>query len=101
MNERATFVAAQSVAAGCPGATFPPPFVPATATRDPRCGNDAQALGPFTNGGTYPASSTLENYGVSFVAEWDVSERADASNRSPRAGISTGPARATRTIRRC
>ena len=73
MNERATFPAAQSVAAGCPGATFPPPFVPTTATRDPRCGNDAQALGPFTNGGTYPATSSLENYGVSFVAEWEAS----------------------------
>jgi iron complex outermembrane receptor protein len=73
MNERATFPAAQSVAAGCPGATFPPPFVPSTATRDPRCGNDSQALGPFTNGGTYPATSSLENYGVSFVAEWEAS----------------------------
>jgi iron complex outermembrane recepter protein len=73
MNERATFPAAQSVAAGCPGATFPPPFVPATPTRDPRCGNDSQALGPFTNGGTYPATSSLENYGVSFVAEWEAS----------------------------
>jgi iron complex outermembrane receptor protein len=74
INERATFVAASSVAAGCPGATFPPPFVPSTPTRDVRCGNDAQALGPFTNGGTYPASSSLENYGASFVAEWDVSD---------------------------
>jgi iron complex outermembrane receptor protein len=74
MNERATFPAAQSVAAGCPGATFPPPFVPATPTRDPRCGNDSQALGPFTNGGTYPATSSLENYGVSFIAEWEANE---------------------------
>lgn len=74
MNERATFPAAQSVAAGCPGATFPPPFVPSTPTRDPRCGNDSQALGPFTNGGTYPATSSLENYGVSFVAEWEANE---------------------------
>ena len=74
MNERATFPAAQSVAAGCPGATFPPPFVPSTPTRDPRCGNDAQVLGPFTNGGTYPATSSLENYGVSFVAEWEANE---------------------------
>jgi iron complex outermembrane receptor protein len=72
MNERAVFPAAASVRAGCPGATFPPPFVPATA--DPRCGNDAQALGPFTNGGTYPASSTLENRGVSVVAEWEVND---------------------------
>ncbi|MGZ8310776.1 MAG: TonB-dependent receptor [Allosphingosinicella sp.] len=74
MNERATFVAAQSAAAGCPGATFPPPFVPATPTRDPRCGNDSQALGPFTNGGTYPANSSLQNYGGSFIAEWEASD---------------------------
>ena len=72
MNERAVFPAAASVAAGCPGATFPPPFVPATP--DPRCGNDAQNLGPFTNGGTYPVSSTLENSGVSLVAEWVVND---------------------------
>jgi iron complex outermembrane recepter protein len=68
----AVFPAAQSVAAGCPGATFPPPFVPAIA--DPRCANNAQALGPFTNGGTEPAFSTLENYGASLVAEWRVSD---------------------------
>lgn len=72
INENAVFPAAASVAAGCPGATFPPPFVPATP--DPRCANDAQALGPFTNGGTFPASSTLENMGVSLVAEWEVND---------------------------
>ena len=74
INERAVFVAAQRVAAGCPGAPFPPPFVPQTPARDPRCGNDAQALGPFTNGGTYPANSRLENYGASLVAEWEASD---------------------------
>ncbi|HVY86065.1 MAG TPA: TonB-dependent receptor [Caulobacterales bacterium] len=72
INETQTFPAAASKAAGCPGATFPPPFVPATA--DPRCANDAQALGPFRNGGTYPALSTLENGGVSLVAEWRVND---------------------------
>jgi iron complex outermembrane receptor protein len=72
MNENATFVAAASVAAGCPGATFPPPFVP--PTDDPRCGNDAQALGPFRNGGTYPANSTLANQGASLVGTWRASE---------------------------
>ena len=55
-----------------------PRSVPAAAARgpldDPRCGNDAQALGAFTNGGTYPASSTLENRGVSLVARWDVND---------------------------
>ena len=41
---------------------------------DPRCGNDAQDLGPFGNGGTYLASSTLENRGTSLVIDWDVNE---------------------------
>ncbi|EGF89999.1 tonB dependent receptor family protein [Asticcacaulis biprosthecium C19] len=72
INERQTFPAAASRAAGCPGATFPPPFVPATA--DPRCANDAQYKGPFTNGGTAPAFSTLENSGLSLVAEWKVND---------------------------
>ncbi|ESQ89429.1 hypothetical protein ABAC460_13030 [Asticcacaulis sp. AC460] len=72
INERQTFPAAASKAAGCPGATFPPPFVPATA--DPRCANDAQYKGPFTNGGTAPAYSTLENSGLSLVAEWKVND---------------------------
>ncbi len=72
INEKQTFPAAASKAAGCPGATFPPPSVPATA--DPRCANDAQYMGPFTNGGTAPAFSTLENSGVSLVAEWKVND---------------------------
>lgn len=72
LTSTAVFPAAQSVAAGCPGATFPPPFVPATA--DPRCANNAQVLGPFANGGTEPTFSTLENYGASLVAQWRVSD---------------------------
>jgi iron complex outermembrane recepter protein len=72
INETAVFPAAASAAAGCPGATFPPPFVPDTA--DSRCANDAQNLGPFTNGGTYPVASTLENKGASLVADWEVND---------------------------
>lgn len=72
INSSQTFPAAASKAAGCPGATFPPPSVPATA--DSRCANNAQALGPFTNGGTYPAMSTLENYGTSLNASWKVND---------------------------
>jgi len=75
MNEAATFVGAASIAAGCPNILDPlPPPVLVGPLADPRCGNDAQALGPFKNGGTYPASSSLENRGVSLVARWDVSE---------------------------
>jgi iron complex outermembrane receptor protein len=75
MNEAATFVGAASIAAGCPNILDPlPPPLLVGPLADPRCGNDAQALGDFTNGGTYPASSTLENRGVSLVASWDVNE---------------------------
>jgi iron complex outermembrane receptor protein len=75
MNEGATFVGAASIAAGCPNILdpFPPPLLVGPLA-DPRCGNDAQALGPFKNGGTYPASSELENRGASLVARWDVND---------------------------
>jgi iron complex outermembrane recepter protein len=75
MNEAATFVGAASIAAGCPNILdpFPPPLLVGPLDDD-RCGNDAQALGNFTNGGTYPASSTLENRGLSLVARWDVND---------------------------
>ena len=73
INEEAVFVAAASEAAGCPDVIDPlPPPVLVGPLADPRCGNDAQALGPFTNGGTYPATSTLENRGASVVVDWDV-----------------------------
>jgi len=75
MNEAATFVGAASQAAGCPNMLDPlPPPVLVGPLADPRCGNDAQALGHFKNGGTYPASSTLENRGESLVASWKVND---------------------------
>jgi iron complex outermembrane receptor protein len=75
MNETATFVGAASQAAGCPNMLDPlPPPVRVGPLDDPRCGNDAQALGPFTNGGTYTASSTLENVGGSLIADWEVND---------------------------
>jgi iron complex outermembrane recepter protein len=75
MNEGATFVGAASIAAGCPDILdpFPPPLLVGPLA-DPRCGNDAQALGEFRNGGTYAASSTLENVGTSLVMNWNVTE---------------------------
>jgi iron complex outermembrane recepter protein len=75
MNEGATFVGAASIAAGCPNILdpFPPPLLVGPLA-DPRCGNDAQALGKFRNGGTYPATSTLKNYGESLVASWNVND---------------------------
>jgi iron complex outermembrane receptor protein len=75
MNEAATFVGASSQSAGCPNMIDPlPPPVLVGPLDDPRCGNDAQALGSFTNGGTYAASSTLENFGVSLVMDWEVND---------------------------
>jgi iron complex outermembrane receptor protein len=75
INETATFVGAASQAAGCPNMLDPlPPPVRVGPLDDPRCGNDAQALGPFTNGGTYTASSTLENVGGSLIADWEVND---------------------------
>ena len=75
MNEAATFVGAASIAAGCPNILdpFPPPLLVGPLA-DPRCGNDAQALGEFNNGGTYPASSSMENRGASLVADWDIND---------------------------
>ncbi|HEX5049929.1 MAG TPA: TonB-dependent receptor [Gammaproteobacteria bacterium] len=75
INEAATFVGAASQAAGCPNMLDPlPPPVLVGPLPDPRCGNDAQDRGPFTNGGTYPASSTLENRGSSLVVDWHVND---------------------------
>src|SRR5688572_14117047 len=75
MNEAATFVGAASIAAGCPNILDPlPPPLLVGPLDDPRCGNDAQALGEYRNGGTYTASSTLENSGGSLIAAWDIND---------------------------
>ena len=74
INESQAFPAASSRGAGCPGATFPPPSVPQNVV-DPRCANDATwNIGEFRNGGTAPAQSTLENWGVSGTVQWDLSD---------------------------
>ncbi|MGQ9427355.1 TonB-dependent receptor [Gilvimarinus sp. F26214L] len=74
INENAAFPAYQSVNAGCPGATFPPPAVP-TGIVDSRCANDATwNLGKYKNGGTTQAESTLENWGLSATLEWELSD---------------------------
>jgi iron complex outermembrane receptor protein len=75
MNEAAVFVGSASQSAGCPDMIDPlPPPVLVGPLADPRCGNDAQALGSSTNGGTYDATSTLENRGVSLVVDWGVND---------------------------
>lgn len=75
MNPAALFVGAASIAAGCPNILdgLPPPVLVGPLDDD-RCGNNAQALGSSTNGGTFPASSSLENFGVSLVAEWELND---------------------------
>lgn len=74
MNGSQAFPAAASRGAGCPGATFPPPSVPQNVV-DPRCANDATwQIGNYRNGGTAEARSELENFGVSAVAQWQVSD---------------------------
>jgi iron complex outermembrane recepter protein len=81
INESQVFPIFASVAAGCTnGQTpasprFPPPVPVPQNLVDPRCANDASwNLGKYTNGGTAPASSSLENWGVSAVADLKLSD---------------------------
>lgn len=72
INENAAFPAYQSRNAGCPGATFPPPSVPAGIV-DQRCANNATwNLGPYTNGGNTKAESNLKNDGFSLTVDWSI-----------------------------
>ena len=73
INETSAFPMIASAAAGCPGSSFPPP-VPVPDVDDPRCANDFQALGDFTNGGNASAFSTLENMGLFMTVDWDVND---------------------------
>lgn len=74
INGQQAFPAATSRGAGCPGATFPPPFVPSDIV-DTRCANDATwNLGEYTNGGNAPAESQLENWGLSAVLNWQLND---------------------------
>lgn len=63
MNEAATFPRVSSFEAGCPGMTSFATPVP--MLQDDRCANDFQGRGPYSNNGTLPLESTLENSGVS------------------------------------
>jgi iron complex outermembrane receptor protein len=63
INEAATFPRVASSDAGCPGFVFPATPVPMIA--DDRCANDLQNRGPFSNNGTAPLTSKLENWGGS------------------------------------
>jgi len=78
INEQAPVPAIVSVAAGCPGATIPfAPLAPGDSRfgapnvpqiDDARCANDFYEMGPYTNGGTAPVTSTSEVWGFSATA---------------------------------
>jgi len=82
INESAAVPAIVSVAAGCPGATIPfAPLVPGDPAfgapnvpeiDDPRCANDFYDEGEFTNGGNAPVESTLDAWGLSATANWQL-----------------------------
>ena len=81
MNEAATFPRVASLDAGCPGLTdgaVPPPGLPDQPSvpmiADPRCANDLQARGPYSNNGTLPLFSTLENWGASVNLAFDIGD---------------------------
>lgn len=75
INESQAFPAAASVAAGCPGATFPPPSVPADLVNG-SCANDATwNLGEYTNGGTARTASSLENWGTSATVNAELGDQ--------------------------
>ena len=69
-NENATFGRVASLDAGCPGLTdgaVPPPGAadqPVPLIQDDRCANDLQNRGPYSNNGTAPLTSQLENWGA-------------------------------------
>lgn len=74
INETAVFPAAVSVGAGCPGATFPPPFVPGDIV-DERCANNATwNLGHYTNGGSADVTSTTRTWGLSGHIDYIVND---------------------------
>ncbi len=81
INETATFPRVASLDAGCPGLSdgaVPPPGLPdqpqVPMIPDDRCANDLQARGPYSNNGTFPLESKLENSGASATLAWDLSD---------------------------
>src|SRR5690606_34690198 len=74
VNERQVFPAVTSVDAGCPGATFPPPSVPAGMVNINCANNATWQLGKYTNGGNTKAESNMENQGYSLSATWEIND---------------------------
>jgi iron complex outermembrane receptor protein len=72
INEAQPFPRAVSFQAGCPGMTNVSTPVP--QIDDPRCANDFWNDGPNVANGTLPLQSTLENWGVSLLAQWHATD---------------------------
>jgi iron complex outermembrane receptor protein len=74
-EETATFQRVASADAGCPGFGGDWTALPAVPSIDDiRCANDFQNQGPFSNNGTNPMESKLENWGTSFHVEYALDE---------------------------
>jgi iron complex outermembrane receptor protein len=74
-NETATFQRVASADAGCPGIAgnwLALPAVPMIT--DDRCANDFQNKGPYSNNGTHPLESKLDNLGASFHVRYALSD---------------------------
>lgn len=72
INESQPFPRAVSFDAGCPGMSSASAPVP--RIDDPRCANDFWNDGRRVANGTQPLKSTLENWGLSVLAQWYASE---------------------------
>ncbi len=73
INESATFPRVASQDAGCPGVVFPTSG-PVPMLDDPRCANDLQGRGPFSNNGSLPLTSEFENFGAALSLSFDLSD---------------------------
>jgi iron complex outermembrane receptor protein len=73
INEAATFPRVASQDAGCPGVVFPTSG-PVPMLADPRCANDLQGRGPYSNNGTLPLSSQLTIWGASLNLAFNLND---------------------------
>ncbi|HLB31165.1 MAG TPA: TonB-dependent receptor, partial [Gammaproteobacteria bacterium] len=74
-TETAAFQRAASSDAGCPGFGGVWNSLPAVPMLvDDRCANDFQNKGPYSNNGTYPLKSVLDNWGLSLHLTYAVND---------------------------
>ena len=92
-TENATFGRVASLDAGCPGLTdgaVPPPGAadqPVPMIQDDRCSNDLQNRGPYSNNGTAPLTSQLENWGGALNLLFDFNDALSLKSISSYRGI--------------